>query len=305
LLGGCESQISEKSSTVKNTETVASTSAKSTENQKTKAPAITNRRTTFLPTNLFIDRKDFSLKNEKNDILAIIFFDLVQMKGDSKASKKFNAFMVNEYLMWKESSGKLNLFDSEALLRFHDHVADMRAAYGDEDLVKSPLQYSVTANVMYSDKDCVSITETVFWSAGGSSNYNTFGYTFSTKTGELLPFTHFTNIEADAFKSSLYSFLIPNYKNALFYLDHDEENMQVKLTANPEHDFSFGFDDHTYDLSYEYYFDGKDICLTLIGFGKSNPICKWNGKTGRDFRGTLWSYYLNEETVIEVFVPPE
>jgi len=265
------------------TETTTATSDNPSELNSTVPWTTTTRPVGIIDSNavgVSIERLDFSIKNEYGKVLGIVFFDLPQMTSKSKAAKKINDFLMSEQEQWRNNSRKFVPDQRDMRAWLEEKVAFMREAFSEESLLQSPLEYSVTADIIYQDSEFLSIKLDMHWFAGGSLALNYYGYTFSKKTGDLLPFTVFADVEANAFKEDLLGYL--TQKSSGWWKIGDY------LGPNTNHDFTYAHEDRgKSDLSYEYYYDGTEVCLLLNGWQRYPVICKWNGKTGNDFSATL------------------
>ena len=143
-----------------------------------------------------------------------------------------------------------------------------------------PLRYTVDAEVTYVDEKILSIRQIVFWSSGGPSGYTYFGSTFDLETGETVPFTRFSDVDADAFRNDLVKFILKNEMDS----STDKTRLIERVGPNPRHDFIYSFEDREWRFDEEYYYDGISICLTLNQINASGYVVKWNGKTGKAFK---------------------
>ena len=244
-----------------------------------------------------MQRKDISIKNDDGEILGILYFDLpqIQIKGNSKAIRKINEYLQNEYDLWKNGSDKfLNGHSDNRMEWIEDGVNRFRESYGDEVLIASPLRYSVDMGIAHMDQNIFSLRATVYLAGGGPISCNCFGYTFNLKTGESILFTDIVKVNVDELKRKLSELI-------LGYNIFDLSIIPKKLDAMKKDSLVYLSYDVEFNLACEYYYNGKDICILLdrISDARTSYICKWNGETGTAFAASLWAVDENDEVITE------
>ena len=227
--------------------------------------------------NVRIERKDFSIKTEVGEVLANIYYDLPQVAEDSSAAKKINDYLTVEFETWR--TGYVE--------RYVEWMEEMREDIGDSFWIGTPANCLIDMEIMYCNPELLSIrVNNYVRGAGSGRGSSTSNYNFSMKTGELVPFTEIVQVEADAFKQSVYSFLFPDF---LLAFERDPEHkVKNALSPNANHDFKYEWWEEIHDWSYQYFYDGRYIYLTMNDFIETAAVCKWNGRTGDDFQASLW-----------------
>ena len=246
-----------------------------------------------------MQRKDLSIKNEDGEVLAVVCFDLPQLKKNSLASQKVNSFLLGIYESWKGDS--FYDYDAEAMNSFLGHVYDKRKYDGDECLIKWPYKYLVVTNIAYFDRNLLSVVMHIYWNAGGPNNYFCVAYTFDMKTGDRIPFTDIMDFNIDEFKKDVSKF----FQNQLFENFLNTVKIRERLSTIKGHNLRYlYYDDEKNDLAYEYYYNGKDICILLqnISEFKVPLICKWNKETGDAFCASLWGIREENGIIVEYHI---
>lgn len=251
-----------------------------------------------------IIRQDHSIKNNDGELLANIYYDKLVLEGKGEAIFEINKYFEDEYLNWlNDVPSHINFYQSGQMERFVESVQGWRIS-NENDLLVHPFYNTIDTDIAFLNHDIISIRHNTYWMAGGVNGNYQFGYNFNLKTGELLPFTHFTNVEADDFRNSLLNFILESD-----LIDSSNEMTQGFIREyygpNSSHDFKYYSDGKTYDLLYEYYYDGTDIYLILNEImPHASVIMKWNGKTGEEFDATLWTYSRKNNALEEYQVYP-
>ncbi len=236
---------------------------------------------------LYVDivRQDHPIKNYKGELIADIYYDKPLLQGNNESLIKINKFFEDEYLNWlNDTPSRINFYQSNEMERFLESVRNWRIN-NEQALIKQPFSNTIDTDVVFLSHDIISIRHDWHWMVGGvSSNYQ-FGYTFDLKTGELLPFTYFFDVKANDFKDTLFNLITES--NLIDKSDEVKQEFIKKYYApNSDCNFMYCSDGKTYDLSYEYYYDGKNINIILneIMYNAS-VILKWNGELGDKFKG--------------------
>lgn len=227
-----------------------------------------------------MERIDHSVKSESGKIIALIYFDKPSFTENSQSMIKIKKYFESEYEEWLNGNpSAINFYGDLSISKFFNQLKNMQSAYDESTLVKHPLEYSVNTELVFFSNDILSFRQYIHWYSGGPSDTYVIGSTFNLKTGELIPFTEFNDINASAFKKNLSAFLNKREIEGTF----DNYGINDK--------FIYEFNEHEWNMSYEYYYDGDFICLILNHIGiHSGYIVKWNGKVDNEFKATIWSY---------------
>ena len=250
-------------------------------------PRVQWQQTGLIPVNL--EQIDHSVKDGQGHVLGKAYFVKPELSDDTTVVAKINAYFNTEYQNWLNGKAdKLTYYYAGEMNRFLDSINFARGAYGDASMIQSPYVYTIDTCVAYEDKDVISFAQTDFRYFGGPSNASDFGATFSLKTGELLPFTYFADVKADAFRKDFANIVCQS--KVVPYLSN--RDIAKILGPNVQHDFTYEDDGRQWDLKYNYCYDGVSVCI-LFNQESYIPsfLMKWNGKTGRNFRASLWTYY--------------
>lgn len=247
---------------------------------------------------------DHSIKNKNGEMLALIYYDKPFFSGESEAISKINGFFETDYKKWLNGEqNNLNVLGDTSIKFFLESLNDMREMYGDEVIIKSPLKYYVDTEVAFLSKDIVSIKQDIHWYSGGPSDTYSFGSTFDLKTGKLIPFTYFYNVNSNDFIDSLTNFLIQS-KTVDYLSEHEIKNLYI---FDERENFNYNNDsyDHNLNLAYQYYYDRTSICLTLNKIGiHSGYLVKWNGRINDEFEATIWLYNKKNDIYSEFQIYP-
>jgi len=237
-----------------------------------------------------VQRKDHSIKNDDGDIQAVVYFDLPQLKGNSKAAKKINDFLMKEYYAWMGATEQYhNNFNRDMINWVNECVKDF-----EEIATARPFQYTTVANIAYLDQDFLSIVMNSYCVTMGPNYNRCYGYTFNTKTGDIMAFTDLVDVNVDEFKQNLFDSVI-NLDGPIGF------GLAEAISTISGHDLTYSSYDEKFDLAYDYYYDGKDICIILdrIARPKGSYICKWNKETGDAFQASFWLVLDNDGVITE------
>lgn len=228
-----------------------------------------------------IERMEHSITSTDGELLALIYFDKPLVSGNFKSILKVNKYFESVYEDWLNGkSNMINFYGGFSMNKFLDNLNSMRKVYGDDKFIIQPLEYYVDTEVVFLSEKLISFRHYVHFFSGGASDTYCFGNTFDVKTGEIVSFTDFYNVNAYSFKNSLVKFLIQYgiINGITGFYDIDNE-------------FIYESNKHQWNMAYEYYYDGTSICLTLNQIGvHSGYIVKWNGKIDNEFEATIWKY---------------
>lgn len=261
-----------------------------------------NNHNTQKPPSVNIERMEHSVKSDNDDVLAVIYFDKPVLSGESEVILKINEYFDTEYNNWLNGiPNRLNGFRSDEMSWFWERINSGKESFGEAALIRQPLKYTINTELTFLDNNILSLKQFVLLSAGGPNSFYCYGSTFDLKTGEVLPFTYFYDVDADDFRNSLADFLIDNKVDSFL---SDSEITQI-IGANSEHNFDYEDDDHQWNFAYEYYYDGSSIYLNLNQISiHSGYIVKWNGRTGDQFEASIWRYNKKDDAFEEHQVYP-
>jgi hypothetical protein len=204
------------------------------------------------------------------------YFEKLVVKGDSVGARKINAYFEEQYENWLNSRG-------DRLSHYYD--GSMTDFFTDTNYGGMPKYFTVDTEVTFISETLISVRQCERWSKR-SRSVNFFGSTFDLNTGEPVPFTYFVDIGADEFRGGLKSFLDK-------YGIYPVGAVRKFFDGFSKAEFTYMLDEHGYDLSYDYYYDGASIFLMIDNIAKPRYIAKWNGKSGELFDAEL---YVGKET---------
>ena len=114
---------------------------------------------------------------KKGKCKAAVHFDRIVLKGNTAAIKKINKQIKEESIRFLEGAQESGIYEN----------AKYVAKCGAENEV---FYYTATSEVMYDKKNVISIVISTDWYAGGVGNTESYGLTFSLKSGKLLKLTN-------------------------------------------------------------------------------------------------------------------
>jgi hypothetical protein len=222
------------------------------------------------------------------------YFNKPVLLGDSEAIAKINEYFDNEYNDWLNgNASKLSQYYEDRMARFLRFV-DISLERLNGKPSPTEFKYCVDADITFLNGDVLSVRQTLYISSGSAPAARCFGVTFDLTTGELIPFTYFVDIVADDFRSGLLDYAMANIP--IGYLDDDWT--KEYLGPNDEHSFEYIYDGQTFDISYDYYYEGEAIWLILNHIDKPSYLVKWNGESGDLFDGDLYGSNPNDGAVV-------
>lgn len=245
-----------------------------------------------------IEKMDYSVKNDNGNVLAEVYYEKPVIYDNTNASSIINQYFENKYSDW---------LNDEQMKRFLETVEGWKVS-NEEDLIISPFFHKTNTDITYLSSDIISILQTTHWMAGGVYDCYRYGYTFNLNTGELLPFTYFYDVSADDFRNNLYNFIQSkrelggNNGESTSGTNEIHQNFLKKYYApNSAHNFKYESDEKVYDISYEYYYDGKNINLILNNIAvHSSIIVRWNGKINDDFETIAYNISRTTNELYEI-----
>jgi len=203
-----------------------------------------------------IEKEDYSQYDE--DILIGEFY----YEKPIIADKFSGAVRINKYFedsskdFFNESSG---MFSDMAFERMKGYLEDAKKnSLG--DLKNSPYKYYVKTTCTYKSSEYISFRLIYVWSAGGVMDIIPKGITFNLKTGELVSFYDFLDVDEAVLKEKLkndFSILFKDIENPL--LSSENEEVFTKDNNVPYTVLSYG-ENISFDKNF--YYDGKNIYIT-------------------------------------------
>lgn len=237
-----------------------------------------------------IETIDHSVISDGKEI-ATIYFQKPVISGNSDVITKINYFFQNQYENWINGTpDKLSEYATKNAMDFFTKSLDkFRKEHKDEKIPENYFRCCVDTEIMYQSDSILSIRQKVYWLLTGPRSFNVFGTTIDLKTGELLPFTNFYDVDADTFRGNLTDFLTTAISS---WADADllASRIVERYGSNNKHNYSYVYNSQNGDLSNDYYYDGNNICMTLNLGGYTGVIVKWNGKINNEFYAEMWSY---------------
>ena len=232
-----------------------------------------------------IERIDRSVKNKNGAVIAKIYYDKPVIHGNSDSVAIINEFFDKECDGWFGGSNRLTFFEDGSFDLFLGNVEEMKEK---QELEDRPLCYQVDTDIVFMNQQIISIKQSTFWIFGGPSSKNYFGSTFDLKSGQLLSFDHFKNINVNLFRKNLADFLVNKILN-YDYETYEKEKIKQFYGPNKENNFDACYFGRIVPLNYEYYYDGEYIYFIASYHMPqgSSYIIKWNGKVGDAFDATL------------------
>lgn len=125
---------------------------------------------------LIITRQDFSTRSEQGDLLAEVYYDLVQLPDTTDPYKKINAYLQEDFQKFK------NDIEDEDYQRYLSNAASSRADYDGDDWWN--YYDTLTVSITTCKDDVLSLCYEQDWFMGGVANRNAHGLSFDLKTGE-------------------------------------------------------------------------------------------------------------------------
>lgn len=229
-----------------------------------------------------IVRNDKSILNDLGQVMAIVYYDKPVVIGDVKIAQKINVFFDNEEECWFGGNGRLTGFSDDYYGRFIESFNTMKENYGEEDLIKYPLRYTVDTEIKLLDENTLSILQiTTNWIQQRHWNY--YGSTFDLETGELVPITDLVELDAEGIKKIIVD---ATYDSSGYYDELGEEN------------YIISYYDMTFDMRYEYFYDGEYFYIidNLGGYYRDGVLIRWNGKWGEEYEVTALQYIVDGES---------
>ena len=164
-------------------------------------------------------------------------------------------------------------FGDDAFYSMRGLLKDAIKRHGEDSITKHPFRYCVKTNVEFLSNEYVSFHQKYIWAAEGPEDVWGQGLTFSLKTGELVPFTQFVNIDSEEFKDILYSKTISLFDKKtqiqkeifkMFYTDISEP-------------FTIDYEGKKIHLDKQFFYDGEFINVVLNDgfYPHSGLIFKW------------------------------
>jgi hypothetical protein len=209
----------------------------------------------FKSENVDIDRMEHTITNENGEIITTIYFELPRLKGDSNAIRKINAYFQAQYENWLSSKGdRLSYFQDDGMSDFQVSVKRYQKIDSDKPNRKPSPSYDIRTYLAFEDGKIISFEQIVFNSTLDTM-FSGFGVTFDMETGELLPLTHFFDVDPAEFREGLRDFLLADTRF--------QSNAINEFFDTNTSDFLYEYRGHEWDLSYEYYYDGITVWLAL------------------------------------------
>lgn len=125
---------------------------------------------------LIITRQDYSRKDEQGELLAEVYYDLVQLPETSDAYIRINTFLQSDYQKFLDS------IEDPDFQQYLEGAEDSRAAYSGDDW----WNYfdTFTVSVTTCEDNILSVCYVQEWYMGGVANRNAYGLSFDLKTGD-------------------------------------------------------------------------------------------------------------------------
>lgn len=133
----------------------------------------------------------------------------------------------------------------------------MEERYGIDTLAEYPVSYVMNTRISYLDENVLGIMQ-IRTCRGEQTDFHHVGYTFNLATGEVMPITDFVDITPDEIRKI--------FDNVI----DDEFDLYGELEGN---NFLFADGTITYDMRYQYIYDGE-YCYLIEIYGGKNYLCE-------------------------------
>jgi hypothetical protein len=218
-----------------------------------------------------IEKIDLSIYSE-GYLVGDFFYEKPHVPGKSRAANRINDFFCREYDRFL--NGSLMFPDNDDYRRSKDYLEESLGWWDAKELAIQPFTCNVVTKMTFLSEDYISFFQTYrAWSTGPRDTFN-YGVTFNMKTGELVPFTAFVGIEANAFKNRLCDTLLPLVD--IFSIMPED----VYKMYGPDDDNTFIVTYYNTEVALDkcYFYDGKSIFLTLNYelFPHDGIIIRWD-----------------------------
>ena len=234
-----------------------------------------------------IEKIDHSVYRE-GYLVGDFFYEKPYVPSGSTASERINDYFYGEYERFIE--GSYMSPDSNSYKRVNELLEEFIESRGAEAIAIQPFTCNVVTKLTFFSEDYISFWQTYRWWATGPRDTWNFGVTFSMKTGKLVSFAEFVDIEANTFKKELCDTLLP------LFVEYGQEYVYETYSPNNENTFIARYFDTEVVLDTSYFYDGHSIFLTL-NYGlypHDGFIVKWDDIMHKPF--IIW----HDDSIIEL-----
>ncbi|MBQ2936360.1 MAG: hypothetical protein IJD96_09020 [Lachnospiraceae bacterium] len=203
-----------------------------------------------------MERVDQSVYDEQDRLIATIYYDKPVVSGDAEVSAKINTFFENEAQCFL-GNGESRHISGEMYEQFLEGIGIMEERYGIDTLAEYPVSYVMNTRISYLDENVLGIMQ-IRTCRGEQTDFHHVGYTFNLATGEVMPITDFVEITPDEIRKI--------FDNVI----DDEFDLYGELEGN---NFLFTDGTITYDMRYQYIYDGE-YCYLIEIYGGKNYLCE-------------------------------
>ena len=201
-----------------------------------------------------IEKKDHSVYSE-GYLVGDFFYEKPYISSGSTATDRINDYFCREYKRF--TNGSYMSPDSDSYEWINELLEEFIESRGAEAIAIQPFTCNVVTRLTFFSEEYISFWQTYRWWATGPRDTWNFGVTFSMKTGELVPFTEFVDIEANTFKKSLCDVLLP------MFVEYGQKYVYETYFPNNDNTFMIKYFDIEVSLDTSYFYDGNSIFLTL------------------------------------------
>lgn len=235
---------------------------------------------------------DHSIQSDSGQIIAEIYYEKPELKGDTDSVKLINSYFDNEANEWMNgTSNRLTHFKEDMLENFLEDVNETREFMDDNIIAKQPFIYTVNTELMLLNSRYISFMQIVTVQTAGPRSWYYYGSTFDLMTGKLLPIDAMIETEPYSLKKMISSFINENGKSLSF---DNLEMFNSMYSIDKSNSYKLEYDHEDIQLDYEYFCDDKNIYI-ILNHGvlyDNGCIIKWNGQYNKDFIGKLIGYVL-------------